>query len=213
MKALFFSAILVAGIAFAAQSSAQVNNYNLKEGDIVLQKIPCGGLCDAIIETTPCAPDRMFNHCGIVHYEGNVAYVIEAIGKKVQQSLLDSFLRREGDAEVLYVARLKQQYASYIEPAVKKAVIYLGTPYDDAFVPGDDALYCSELVYKVFKKDNTPNLFPLEPMTFKSKSGKTFPAWTAYYKDIKHEIPEGEPGINPCAIANSNKVTLLTIVR
>jgi uncharacterized protein YycO len=213
MKALFFQVIFFTSILSFTQSSAQGNNYQLKEGDIVLQKIPCGGLCDAIIETTPCAPDRMFNHCGIVHFDGNRAYVIEAIGKKVQQNPLDTFLKRESDAKTLYVARLKPQYASYIEPAVRKASIYLGTPYDDAFVPGDDALYCSELVYKAYKKDNTPNLFPLAPMTFKSKSGKTFPAWTEYYKDIKHEIPEGEPGINPCAIANSNAITLLTIQR
>lgn len=181
----------------------------LREGDIVLQKIPCGNLCDAIIETTPCQEGRMFNHCGIVHFDGGLPYVIEAIGKEVKQNPLPDFLKRDSSA-TLYVARLKPEYASHIEPAIKKAIIYLGTPYDDAFVPGDDALYCSELVYHCYRKGYTPSLFPLSPMTFKSKSGKTFPAWTEYYSSLKREIPEGLPGTNPCAIANSEVVTLLT---
>ena len=183
----------------------------LKEGDIVLQKIPCGSLCEAIIETTPCEPDRMFNHCGVIHFDSGRVYVIEAIGKEVKQSRLEVFLNRDSVSKTLYVARLKPQYASYLQPAMRKAIHYVGTPYDDAFLPGDDALYCSELVYRIFKKDNTPYLFPLSPMTFKSKSGKTFPAWTEYYKDLKQPIPEGQPGINPCSIANSGAVEMITI--
>lgn len=190
------------------------NSYGqekLKEGDIVLQKIPCGSLCEAIIETTPCEPDRMFNHCGVVHYDGGQAYIIEAIGKEVKQNTLETFLKRDSSSKTLSVARLKPRYNAYILPAIRKAIHYVGTPYDDAFLPGDDALYCSELVYRIFKLDNTPYLFSLAPMTFKSKSGKTFPAWAEYYKDLKMEIPEGQPGINPCAIANSGAVEVVTI--
>jgi len=206
--------IIVALMLLASYTGIAQDNtkFKLKEGDIVLQKIPCGNLCDAIIETTPCEAGRMFNHCGIIHYEGNLPYVIEAIGKKVSLNPLSDFLKRD-TSSVLYVARLKPQYASYIEPGVKKAIIYLGTPYDDLFLPGDDALYCSELVYKVFKKDSAPNLFPLAPMTFKSKSGKTFPAWESYYKEYKKPIPEGQPGINPCAIANSDRIILMAVDR
>jgi hypothetical protein len=205
---LFGAAFLLQATSFAQPTI----NPKLKEGDIVLQKIPCGGLCDAIIETTPCAPGRMFNHCGIVHYENNLPYVIEAIGKVVQQSPLPDFLKRDSSS-ILYVARMKPKYAGFIETAVKKAIVYVGTPYDDAFLPGDDALYCSELIWKVFKKNDAPNLFDMQPMTFKSKSGKTFPAWEAYYKDLKIPIPEGKPGINPCAIANSNVVELIPVAR
>ncbi len=206
MKALV--SILFIVICVSANSYGQ---EKLKEGDIVLQKIPCGSLCEAIIETTPCEADKMFNHCGVVHYDGGQTFIIEAIGKEVKQSTLDVFLKRDSTAKTLYVARLKPQYNSYILPAIRKAIHYVGTPYDDAFLPGDDALYCSELVHKIFKKDNTPYLFSLSPMTFKSKSGKTFPAWVEYYKDLKMAIPEGQPGINPCAIANSTAVEMVTI--
>jgi uncharacterized protein YycO len=192
--------------------SQSTNNLQLKEGDIVLQKIPCGDLCDAIIETTPCEQNRMFNHCGIVHYENNMPYVIEAIDKEVKLSPLPDFLKRD-NSPTLYIARLKPAYKSYIEVGVKKAIVHIGAPYDDAFMPGKDALYCSELVYESFKKDSAPHLFPMEPMTFKSKNGKTFPAWETYYKKLKMDIPEGKPGINPCAIANSPVVELVSIAK
>ncbi|HYD22440.1 MAG TPA: YiiX/YebB-like N1pC/P60 family cysteine hydrolase [Flavipsychrobacter sp.] len=204
---------LLANIIFSFYTSGQGNiNLKLKEGDIVLQKIPCGDLCDAIIATTPCEQNRMFNHCGIVHYEKNMPYVIEAIGKEVKLSPLPDFLQRD-NSPTLYVARLKPEYKSYIETGVKKAIVYIGAPYDDAFLPGSDSLYCSELVYNCFKKDSAPHLFPMEPMTFKSKNGKTFPAWSAYYKKLNMDVPEGKPGINPCAIANSQVVNLISIAK
>lgn len=201
---------VIAASLFSGQTSGQNIKQKLKEGDIVLQKIPCGDLCDAIIATTPCEENRMFNHCGIVHYENNMPYVIEAIGKEVSMNPLPEFLKRD-NSSTLYVARLKPEFASFIEIGVKKAIVYVGAPYDDAFLQGSDNMYCSELVYYSFKKDSAPNLFPMEPMTFKSKDGKTFPAWEAYYKKLNMPVPEGKPGINPCAIANSNIVNLISI--
>jgi hypothetical protein len=210
MKRVILCAVVVF-LSVTGYSQSDIS-ARLKEGDIVFQKIPCGDLCDAIIETTPCKEGRVFNHCGIVHFEKNRPHVIEAIGEKVKMSPLEDFLNRD-NGPTLYYARLKPEYASFVEIAVKKAIVQVGAPYDNAYLPGDDALYCSELIHDVFKTNDSPHLFPFEPMTFKSKSGKTFPAWAKYYKDLKMEIPEGQPGINPCAIANSDVLTLMECAR
>lgn len=185
----------------------------LQEGDIVFQKIPCGDLCDAIIETTPCMPGRMFNHCGIIHFEKQKAVVIEAIGKQVKETMIDQFLKRD-PSPTLFVGRLKENYRNIITTSVQKAASYVGRPYDNKFLPGDTALYCSELVYESYKTNKADRIFSLKPMTFKSpKTNTTYPAWASYYKDISTDIPEGLPGINPCAIANDEKVILIMLMK
>jgi len=185
----------------------------LREGDIIFQKLPCGGLCDAIIATTPCKPGLAFNHCGIVHFEGDKPYVIEAIGKAVQQIPVAAFVRRDTE-QVIYIGRISwlmtSNGAKMLRPAIEKAKQYIGTPYDDAFLPGDKALYCSELVWECYRNEEGKSLFSLAPMTFKSpNTGTTFPAWEAYYRELGVAVPEGVPGINPCAIANADIVELM----
>lgn len=206
---ILFLFISVSGNAAFAQKATVASQ--LQEGDIVFQKLPCGSLCDAIIETTPCLPGRAFNHCAIVHFENHKAYVIEAIGKAVKQTPLKDFLKRD-TASILFVGRLKDKKTIAVNKAVTKAENYVGTPYDDEYLPGDKALYCSELVWECFRYKNDTPLFQLQPMTFKSpKTGTTYPGWTAYYNELHAAIPEGEPGINPCAIANSDKIKLIEI--
>lgn len=207
--------LLLGGILLlsGATASAQSGKSQLAEGDIILQRIPCGNLCQAIIETTPCQENHPYNHCGIVHIKNGQAVVIEAIGKAVKETPIDTFLKREKTGTIS-IARLKKKYRKAIAPAVVKATAYEGTPYDNVFLPGDNALYCSELVWETYKQPNGQPMFPLQPMTFKSpKTGETYPAWTDYYKDLNQPIPEGQPGINPCAIANAPQVELLQLKR
>lgn len=186
-------------------------NNNLHDGDIIFQKIPCGDLCDAIIETTPCKPGRVFNHCGIVHLEHGKPFIIEAIGKAVKETTVQDFIKRD-TAHLVYIGRLKSQYKGTVEPAIAKAQKYIGTPYDNAFLPGDSALYCSELVYDCYKTTSNQSMFTLAPMTFKSPHTHTFyPAWVTYYQRLKTVIPEGIPGINPCSLANDDKLEIITL--
>ena len=202
--------------SYATSVQAQTkDSKTIREGDIIFQKLPCGGLCDAIIATTPCKPGMAFNHCGIIHFDNQVPYVIEAIGKAVKQTPLAEFEKRDTD-KVVYVGRIKSK-AAQVSPlsavnAVVTALQYIGTPYDDAFLPGDKALYCSELVWECYHDKKGQPLFGLQPMTFKSpNTGTTYPAWTSYYKDIGQPIPEGVEGINPCAIANADIIDFMTL--
>lgn len=182
----------------------------LQDGDIVFQKLPCGGLCDAIIATTPCVNDRRFNHCGIVHVQGNSATVVEAIGKQVQETSLGKFMARDMVGQ-LAIARVKSNYRKQAKASVSKAEKFLDRPYDAVFLPGDSSLYCSELVWESYLDANTgEKLFSLQPMTFK-ENGATHPKWQEYYQQLGASIPEGLLGINPCAIANSDKVEFFSV--
>ncbi len=204
--------ILLAFISFPAfaQSGAKSKLIGkLESGDIVFQYIPCGDLCIAIAEVTPCAPGRPFNHCGIVVKEGYSISILEAIGKNVHATPLAAFLKRDTSA-LLYIGRLSKSSGVQNDDVIKRARALAGRPYDDVFLPGDSALYCSELVYEAYRNNGKP-VFSLSPMTFKSPgTGNTFPAWAEYYNEIGQAIPEGVPGINPCAIANAQNIRLLS---
>lgn len=178
-------------------------NFTLKEGDIIFQKLPCGNLCDAIIETTPCKVGRLFNHCGMIHFRNDSAMVIEAHSPKVEETPFSKFIRRDkGDS--IYIGRLIH---GNISNAIQLAQTQEGKPYDGVYLPTDSAIYCSELVWKSYLDEDQKPIFPPTPMTFKSpKTGATYPGWTTYYQSIQKEIPEGQLGTNPCAIANSDKI-------
>lgn len=190
----------------ASAPVAPVRIALLREGDILFQKLPCGSLCDAIIETTPCSDAHAFNHCGIFRYTDGKPMVVEAIGGQVQETPLLLFTQRDTAAR-LSVGRLAEP--AIAESAARKSGRYLGRPYDDAFVLGDSALYCSELVWESYQGPGGP-LFTLEPMTFRS-GGRTHPGWVDYYMKLGVAIPEGEPGINPCGIAGSDAVTMIAV--
>ncbi|MBS1643578.1 MAG: hypothetical protein JST36_00935 [Bacteroidetes bacterium] len=191
-----------------AQGSAS-DFRKLKEGDILFQHIPCGDLCQAIVETTPCQAGLPFNHCGIVAKANKEWVVVEAIGKQVKVTPLHLFFARD-TSQRQYLGRLHWSKRA-LKQSVEAAKNYIGRPYDDQFLPGDAALYCSELVYDCYKEKSRP-VFSLQPMTFKSPhTGKTYPAWTEYYQHLGAPIPEGLPGINPCAIANNTKLHLFFI--
>jgi hypothetical protein len=54
------------------------------------------------------------------------------------------------------------------------------------------------------------NIIVLEPMTFKQPdSNDYFPVWVAYYQNLKMDIPEGKPGINPGGISRSDKIAII----
>lgn len=82
-----------------------------------------------------------------------------------------------------------------------------GRPYDKAFLPGDDALYCSELVYECYRDSTGAPLFTTIPMTFKGEDGVMVPYWVSHYAELGVAIPEGEPGTNPNDLSRNPLLT------
>ncbi len=202
-----FSSLLLLFLLASVGAKSQVAAL-LQDGDILFQKLPCGSLCDAIIATTPCAEGRRFNHCGVVRIVAGKPFVIEAIGSAVQQTPLQKFLARDSSA-VVSAGRPHWNSKEEGKAAAAQAATFTGRPYDDAFLPGDSALYCSELVWEVSKRGNE-RLFRQEPMTFKA-GGNTHPGWVSYYKDLGVAPPEGVLGINPCGLAASPELHFFVV--
>ena len=190
-------------------------SFSLQEGDLLFQDIDCGPFCDAIEKVTTGYKGANFSHIGIVirNEEGQLE-VIEANGKGVNISSIDSFLVRSLDNDnnpKVVVGRLTKKMQHLIPDAIELSKTKLGASYDDIFDINNNTYYCSELVYESFKNANDGvDVFKLFPMTFiDPDTNQTFGIWADYYKELKQDIPEGKPGLNPGGISRSQYIDIV----
>lgn len=112
----------------------------------------------------------------------------------IESSSLDAQSRPK-----IILARLAEDYQKYIPDAVKYCKKQVGKDYDSVFSLGEQAFYCSELIYFAFQEGA---VFPLNRMTFKDPiMGETLAIWKEYFKKLGVRIPEGDWGINPGAMS------------
>ena len=93
-----------------------------------------------------------------------------------------------------------------IDSVLARARSFIGQPYDNAFLPDNGALYCSELVYEVFLddcSDKGKHLIEAKPMNWRDKNGNLPQYWQEHFKKLGMPVPEGVPGTNPTDMSRS----------
>ena len=133
----------------AEQTSENKKDKELRSGDIIFQS-SSGGQGKAI----QIATGSKYSHVGIVYKEGNDFYVFEAV-QPVKITPLQKWIDR-GDNNHYVVKRLKNADQVLTDATLKKmkdqGKKYLGKDYDLYFGWADDKIYCSELVWKIYKE-------------------------------------------------------------
>ena len=210
---IFIAFLFFCSSIFTLQAQ-ELHAQQFQAGDLIFQDLQCGPLCNAINAVTKGYQGKDFSHVGIVVNYQNQLGVIEAIGSKVQFTSLNIFLGRSFDATgkpLVIAGRLKKKYQKSIENACNLAIASIGIPYDDRFLPNNDSLYCSELIYAIYlNQANAKPLFKLAPMTYKQPGSEAFfPAWIDYYAQLHSAIPEGKMGLNPGLISRSSKIKII----
>ena len=112
-------------------------DMDFKEGDIVFQT--------SNSKQSPLilwATKSLWTHCGIIVYKNKQPYVLEA-SNVVKLTDLTSWINRSKTFECIRIIKHCPKI-SY-----KK---YLGMPYDKAFKFNNGRMYCSELVYIIYKE-------------------------------------------------------------
>lgn len=115
----------------------------LRDGDILFQTIKTSQTLAVLLSTR-----SLYSHVGVVHMVDGEPMVIEAVGP-VREIPLDRWVR-QGIMQRVTIGRIDGLTAQQGRAVAAAARTYLGKPYDFFFLPGDDAIYCSELVHKAF---------------------------------------------------------------
>lgn len=121
-----------------------------KDGDVIFQYFT--GDLSLVIEEVQ---KTQWTHVGILFKEKSGWYVYEAVGPVVKTPLRD-FLRQTRDQKVA-VTRVKSEVVdlsvrSNVKALKKSFQPFEDIEYDFLFQWSDDFIYCSELVYKMFKQ-------------------------------------------------------------
>jgi len=179
---------------------------NIKEGDIIFhesQSIAQG-------EELKLATKSRYTHMGVIFKKNKKFFVYEAV-QPVKVTPLKKWIGR-GENKHYVIKRLKN-YKEQITPQniikmQKYGKKFLGKNYDTYFQWSDKRIYCSELVWKIYKRALNIEICDLEKMKDFDLSHPKVKALIK--KRYGVNIPLNETIVSPVKIFNSNK--LITVI-
>lgn len=157
--ALFIANSMFGNILFGAHPMNQLEK--IQEGDMIFQTSQ-SKQCEAV----RIATNSKFSHCGIVFIGKGKKYVFEAI-QPVKQTPLEEWITHGKDNHFV-VTRLKNAPTILNAQTLQKMKTYVKTlnnkDYDLYFEWSDDKIYCSELIWKIYKNGAGIELCPLQKL-------------------------------------------------
>jgi uncharacterized protein YycO len=176
----------------------------LKEGDLIFQTS-----LSSQSKAIQLATKSKFSHCGIVFKEGDSFYVFEAV-QPVKRTPLAEWIAR-GENGKYVVKRLKNAEQTLTLAVLSKMKEigkgFNGKKYDLAFDWSDDQMYCSELIWKIYKLATGVEIGKLEKLRDFDLSSEVVK------KKIKErygdKIPMDELVISPASLFESDQLVTI----
>lgn len=135
-----------------------------------------------------------YTHVAMVERAGDSLFVIDATQKRgVARRPIEKTFANKMPVEIY---RLTVSFDTVAVIARAKSLI--GKPYDNAFLPDNNAYYCSELIQTAFG-----DLFESKPMNWRDKEGRLPEFWQKHFAELGMPVPEGIPGTNPTDLSHS----------
>jgi hypothetical protein len=133
----------------------------LKEGDLIFQTS-----LSSQSKAIQLATKSKYSHCGIVFKEGDSFYVFEAV-QPVKRTPLAEWIAR-GEKGKFIVKRLKNAEQTLTPEVLQKMKEigkgFNGKKYDLDFEWTDEKIYCSELIWKIYKRSTGIDIGKLEKL-------------------------------------------------
>ena len=185
--------------------AALAANKELRNGDIIFQTS-----LSSQSKAIQLATHSVYSHCGIIFKEGNNYFVYEAI-QPVKTTPLEKWIARGKDGHYV-IKRLKNADAvltpTVLQKMKKAGQQFNGKNYDLYFEWSDDRIYCSELIWKIYKQATDLEIGKLEKL--KDFDLSYAPVKAKMKERYGNKIPLNESVISPASIFNSE---LLETVR
>ena len=151
---IFICLIIAFGIysSYEVTKAFQIINEKIEKsfvnGDIIFQTSE-SAQCEAV----RIATNSKFSHCGIIFIENNKTYVYEAV-QPVKKTLLSDWIKHGKESK--YVVKRLENHNTKLSKEILLKMIedgkkYINKDYDLYFEWSDDKIYCSELVWKIYK--------------------------------------------------------------
>ena len=196
-----FGLLAFLGISFLpadATLKKKSNALDLKEGDLIFQALE-----SELSMAIQLATKSKYSHCGILCKIDDAWFVFEAL-QPVQLTPLKEWTERGQDGHYV-VKRLKQ------DEMLSDSVLLImkrygekqrGKNYDIYFNWSDDRMYCSELIWKIYKTGTGLEIGKLQKLReFDLSSPEVKAMLKQCYGD---KVPLDEPVISPVSVFNSS---------
>jgi uncharacterized protein YycO len=195
MKKIFITFLILLGL-LSCRPSAE---YQPQNGDIIFHTSKSSQSL-AIQKATK----SKYSHMGIIFLKNGKSIVFEAVGPVKFTPLHDWVARGKGRHYV--VKRLANAGEVLTQEAINRMLAigksFEGKPYDPYFEWSDDRIYCSELVWKIYKRALNIEIGKLQTMAEFDLSDPVV------QKEIRERfgdsVPKDETVISPAAIFASN---------
>lgn len=187
------SAFALATLLLTSCSMVSDNGFvsidGLKDCDLLFHIAPSD---NPITDVTQGIDNQKIDHVAVFFRQDGKPVVVEAVGKGVVITPIDSFLSREGDV----VAGIFRKNFDR-KRSLRTALSYLGRQYDYLYLPDNTDIYCSELVQISYIYNKGKRVFDPIPMSFHDKTGNITDYWRDFYARQGMDVPEGRDGTNP----------------
>ena len=179
-----------------------VDQEEIRNGDIIFQT-SLSGQSRAI----QVATHSKYSHCGLIYKDQNEFFVFEAI-QPVKKTPLDEWIAKGKDGRFV-IKRLKNADEILTSAALQKmrhaGEAFVGKNYDLTFEWSDNKIYCSELIWKVYKRATGLEIGKLEKLRdFDLADEVVKKKMKERYGD---RLPLNETVISPAAIFDSELLT------
>ncbi|CAN5543307.1 YiiX family permuted papain-like enzyme [soil metagenome] len=181
-----------------AKAVGKIDNSFFHSGDIIFQSSKSE---QAI--AIRMATDSYYSHCGIIYNDSNQLYVYEAV-QPVRLTPFNEWIAR-GEGGRFQVRRLKDADKILTPATILKMKAegekYLGKDDDNYFGWSDEQIYCSELVWKIYKQATGLSIGELQPLVSLNLSVPL--VQEKLYERYGKNIPLNEKVITPLEIYKS----------
>lgn len=202
---LIFIGVIYFGLTLLNEEDFHIDLSDLKtelqDGDIIFQTSKSNQS-----KAIQLATKSEYSHMGMIYKKNGVTYVYEAV-QPVKLTKIDNWVKR-GEKGHYVVKRLKVSVGT-LTPDIKLKMKeigdeYIGKDYDIYFEWTDDKIYCSELIWKIYKRAANIEIGKLETLKDFDLSNKLVKQKMS--ERYGNKIPLDEIVISPASMYNSDKL-------